>query len=120
MINQKTEDFDGMKVPVKITVDTNTKKFDVTVGTPPVSALIKKELGLSKGSGNSRTTKVGNLTIDQIKKISRMKADSLLGADIAARVKEVAGSCVPLGVTVEGMDARDFQKKVKDGEIIIE
>lgn len=120
LINEKTKDFDGMKVPVKIAVNTDTKKFDVTVGTPPVSALIKKELGLAKGSGNPRTTKVGNLTIDQIKKISRMKTDSLLGADIKARVKEIAGSCVPMGITVEGMDGRDFQKKVAEGSIIIE
>jgi len=119
-INEKTADFDGMKVPVKITVDTGTKKFDVSVGTPPVSALIKKELGLNKGSGNSRTTKVGNITMDQIKKVARMKIDSLLGADVKARVKEVAGSCVPLGITVEGMDAREFQKALDSGELSVE
>lgn len=116
-INEKTVDFDGMKVPVKITVQTDTKKFEVTVGTPPVSALIKKELGLGKGSSNARTTKVGNLALDQIKKVARMKADSLLGADLKARVLEVAGSCVTMGITVEGMDPRDFQKGLKDGSI---
>jgi large subunit ribosomal protein L11 len=120
MINEKTVDFDGMKVPVKVTVDTKTKKFDVTVGTPPASALVKKELGLQKGSDNARTTKVGNLTLDQIKKVARMKADSLLGADHKARVLEIAGTCVTMGVTVEGMDPRDFQKGLKDGSIVFE
>lgn len=120
MINEKTVDFDGMKVPVKITVYPETRKFDVSVGTPPVSALIKKELGLEKGSDNSRTTKVGNLNLDQIKKIARMKADSLLGADLKARVLEVAGSCVAMGITVEGMDPRDFQKDLKAGTKSVE
>ncbi len=119
-INEKTADFDGMKVPVKITVDTGKRTFEVTVGTPPASALIKKELGLEKGSDNSRTTKVGNLTLEQIKKIARMKADSLLGADIKARVKEIAGSCVPMGITVEGMDPRDFQKELAAGSISVD
>ena len=120
MINTKTKDFDGMKVPVKITVYPETKKFDVTVGTPPVSALIKKELGLDKGSGNPRTTKVGNLNLEQIKKVARMKTDSLLGADLKARVKEVAGSCVAMGITVEGMDPREFQTQLGSGSISVD
>ena len=116
-INEKTADFEGMKVPVKVIVDPATKKFEITVGTPPVSALIKKELGLEKGSQNARTTKVGNLTLDQIRKIARMKADSLLGVDEKARIKEIAGSCVTMGITVEGMDPREFQKKLDAEEI---
>ncbi len=119
-INEKTADFDGMKVPVKITVDTVTRKFDVVVGTPPVSALILKELDLEKGSENARTTKVGDLNLEQIKKIARMKADSLLGADLKAKVKEIAGSCVVMGITVEGMDPRDFQKDITAGKISVE
>lgn len=119
-INEKTADFAGMKVPVKVIVDPATKSFEITVGTPPVSALIKKELGLEKGSDNARTTKVGNLTLDQIKKISRMKADSLLGASVKARVKEIAGSCVAMGVTVEGMDPRDFQKDLEAGKFSVD
>lgn len=119
-INEKTADFNGMKVPVKVTVDPNTKSFDISVGTPPVSALVKQELGLAKGSANPRTTKVGNLTSEQIAKISRMKADSLLGQDQKARILEIAGSCVTMGVTVEGMDPREFQKGIKDGSITVE
>jgi len=118
-INEKTADFEGMKVPVKVVVDPATKKFEITVGTPPVSALVKKELGLEKGSDNARTTKVGNLTLEQIRKIARMKADTLLGADEKARIKEIAGSCVTMGVTVEGMDPREFQKKLEAGEIAL-
>ncbi|MCK4615055.1 MAG: 50S ribosomal protein L11 [Thermoplasmata archaeon] len=119
-INEKTADFEGIKVPVKVTVDPVTKKFDITVGTPPVSALIMKELGLDKGSDNPRTRKVGNLTIEQIKNIARIKKDSLLGADVRGRVKEIAGSCVAMGVTVEGMDPRDFQRDLESGKIKLE
>ncbi|MFA5451972.1 MAG: 50S ribosomal protein L11, partial [Candidatus Methanomethylophilaceae archaeon] len=83
-INEKTKAFSGMKVPVKILI-ANDKSFEIKVGTPPMSALIKGELGLASGSSNARTTKVGNLTLDQAKKIADMKKDSLLGADMKAR-----------------------------------
>ena len=46
VINEKTKAFESMKVPVKLTIDTKTKKYEVTVGTPPTSALILKELGI--------------------------------------------------------------------------
>ena len=49
-INEKTTAFEGMKVPVRIIVDKKTKQFDVEVGIPPVSALIRKQLGLEKGA----------------------------------------------------------------------
>ncbi len=113
-INEKTKAFDGMKVPVKIIIN-DDKSFDVKVGTPPISALIKGELGLSSGSGNAKTTKVGNLTIDQAKKLADMKHDDLLGATVKARVLEVAGNCVSVGVTIDGKDAKKFQKDVKAG-----
>lgn len=114
LINQKTKAFDGMKVPVKIIIEAD-KSFDVKVGTPPVSALIKNELGISKGSGNPKTEIVGNLSIDQIKKVAEQKQDSLLGATEKARVLEVAGNCVSMGVTVDGKAPKVFQKDVKAG-----
>ena len=77
-INEKTKDYAGMQVPVKISVDPKTKQFTITVGTPPTSALVKKEIGVEKGSGNPKANKVGDLNIEQIKKIARMKIrDSL-------------------------------------------
>ena len=113
-INEKTKAFAGMKVPVKIIIDDN-KKFEIKVGTPPVSALIKGELGLASGSSNTRTTKVGNLTVEQAKKIAAMKQDDLLGATVKARVLEVAGNCVCVGVTIDGKDPKVFQADVKAG-----
>src|SRR5687768_10115325 len=116
LINEKTAAFAGMKVPVKVNVDPKTKSFDVTVGTPPTSALILAELKIEKGSGTPKSAKVGNLTVDQCVKISRMKQDSLNGATLKARVKEVAGTANSCGVTIEGVDAHTFQKDVDAGK----
>ena len=78
-INDKTKQFDGMKVPVKVIVDPKTKKFEITVGTPPAASLILKELGAEKGSGAPSTHKIGDITIDQAIKVAKMKLDNLLG-----------------------------------------
>ncbi len=113
-INEKTKAFSGMKVPVKVIVN-DDKTFDIKVGTPPMSALIKSELGIASGSGAPRTEKVADMTLDQIKKVSDMKQDDLLGACQKARVLEVAGSCVTMGVNIDGKDAKVFQADVKAG-----
>jgi large subunit ribosomal protein L11 len=103
-INRKTAIFKGMQVPIKLTVDTSDKSFTVEVGTPPVSALIKKEANIEKGSGAPNVDKVADLKIEQIIKIAKMKADALLGKDMFAKVKEVIGTCTSMGVLVEGKE----------------
>ncbi|MDR3074569.1 MAG: 50S ribosomal protein L11 [Candidatus Methanoplasma sp.] len=113
-INEKTKAFSGMKVPIKVLIN-DDKTFEIKVGTPPMSALVKSELGLASGSSNARTTKVADMTLDQAKKIADMKKDSLLGATVKARVLEVAGNCVSVGVTIDGKDPKVFQKDVKAG-----
>ena len=114
-INEKTKAYDGMKVPVKILIN-DDKTFDIKVGTPPISALIKGELGIEIGAHNSKTEKVGNLTIDQMKKLVGMKGDDLLGATMKAKAMEIAGSCIHMGVTIDGKDAKSFQAAVRAGE----
>jgi len=114
-INDKTKQFDGMKVPVKVIVDPKTKKFEVEVGTPPASSLIFKELGLEKGSGSAGTHKVGNLTVDQAIKVAKMKQQKLLGKELKQKTKEVIGTCVSIGVTVEGKKPQEIQKAIDDG-----
>ena len=114
-INDKTKQFDGMKVPVKVIVDPKTKKFEIEVGTPPASSLIFKELGLEKGSGSAGTHKVGNLTVDQAIKIAKMKHDNLLGKELKHKTKEVIGTCVSIGVTVEGKKPQEIQKAIDEG-----
>lgn len=111
-INELTKDYAGMKVPVKVTVDPETKEFDVTVGTPTTSALIVRELKIEKGSGTPNTEKVGNLTMEQVVRISKLKRPEFLAKTLKAAAKEVLGSCVSMGVTVEGKDPREVQKEI--------
>jgi len=115
-INELTKDFAGMKVPVKITVDVETKEFEVEVGTPTTSALIVKELGIEKGSGDPGKQKVGNLTIQQVIKIAKMKRSELLAKSLKKAAKEILGSCVSMGVTVEGKDPREVQREIDEGK----
>ncbi|MBI4440777.1 50S ribosomal protein L11 [Candidatus Woesearchaeota archaeon] len=114
-INEKTGAFKGMQVPIKVTVDTATKTFDVSVGTPPASALIKKEAGVEKGSGNPKLEKIANIKIEQIIKIAKMKEGSLMGKTMTDRVKEVLGTCFSMGIMVEGKAARDTIRDVEAG-----
>ena len=114
-INEKTKQFAGMKVPVKVIVDPKTKQFEIEVGTPPATALILKEVGAEKGSGSPKSKKVGNLSMDQIIKIAKMKYDALLGKDLKSKVKEIVGSCVSVGVTVDGKSPKEIQKEIDKG-----
>lgn len=114
-INEKTRDFPGMKVPVKVEVDTETKQFAVEVGIPPTAALIAKEGGISKGSGTSGTDYVGDLTIDKVVKIARMKLDNSYAIDIKGVVKEVIGSCLSMGVKVDGKLPKDVFSEMSKG-----
>src|SRR3989344_7376993 len=85
-INKKTASFKGMQVPIKIKVDKDTKDFSISVGTPPASALIKKEAGIEKGSSNPLMDKVADLRIENIIKIAKMKEDALLGKTLKDRI----------------------------------
>src|SRR3989337_3684695 len=96
-INEKTKDFPGMKVPVKVEVDTETKKFTVEVGIPPTTALVAKEAGIEKGSGTSGTNYVGDLTMASAVKIANMKIDGSHAKDVRGAVKEVIGSRASVG-----------------------
>jgi large subunit ribosomal protein L11 len=115
-INEKTKAFEGMKVPVSLVVDPKTKAYTITVGTPPTSALIVKELKIEKGSGDAGKTRVGNLTLTQAIKIAKMKEDVMQGKSLRSRVLEVVGTCVSMGVTVEGKPAKEMAKEIKAGK----
>ena len=115
-INEKTKEFSGMRVPVKVHVDTETKEFSIDVGIPTTSALVVKELKIEKGSATPNTAKVGNLTIPQVLKIAKIKQPSTLANSPKAAAKEVLGSCVSLGVTVEGKDPREVQREIDAGK----
>jgi len=114
-INEKTAEYKGMKVPVKVEID-DRKGFTISIGTPPASALIMQKAGVQKGSGSAKGNMVGNITLDDVISIARMKEDDLMGADLKAKCKEVVGTCTSMGVTIEGDDARDFMPRLAKGE----
>ncbi|MDO5851794.1 MAG: 50S ribosomal protein L11 [Methanobacteriaceae archaeon] len=114
-INKKTGDFSGMKVPVKITADLDTKEFEVSVGTPPTTALILDELKVEKGSHTPGTEVAADLSMEQAFKVARMKFDDLLANDYKHAAKEVVGTCVSMGINVEGKDGRETQKDMDNG-----
>jgi large subunit ribosomal protein L11 len=114
-INEKTASFDGMQVPVTVTIN-GDKSFDIKVGLPPTSALIKKEAGVQKGTGNPKTIMVGNITIEQAKKIAEQKYDALNSIEMKSAVKEVLGTCNSMGITVEGKRAVKVIHKIDQGD----
>ncbi|MHB2037429.1 MAG: 50S ribosomal protein L11 [Nitrososphaerales archaeon] len=115
-INDLTKDYTGMRVPVKVNVDTETKKFTVEVGIPSASALIVKESGAPKGSGTPKTAVAGNLTVDQLVKIAKVKISQSYATTVKSAASEVAGSCVSMGVTIEGKAAKEFLQEVKQNK----
>jgi len=113
-INEVTKDFQGMKVPVKIIVDPSTKNYELKVGTPPASALIMKRAGIEKGAGDENP--VGNITMKDVVEIAKMKKNDLLGKDLKAKAKEIIGTCISMGVTIDGMKGKEVIKKIEEGE----
>lgn len=115
-INKKTQEFKGMQVPVTVAVDTSTKQYTITIGTPPASALIKKEAGVQKGAANPALDKVADLAIEQVIKIAIMKEDNTLGKDLKMKVREIVGTCQSMGILVEGMPAQGALKAIAAGK----
>jgi large subunit ribosomal protein L11 len=112
-INEATKDLNGMQVPVKIKVKSRTE-FEIEVGTPPTSALIIKEMGVEKGTGDKST--VGDLTIDQVIKIANIKRRGLLSKNLKNAAREVIGTAGSLGATIDGMPSKEAQAAVASGK----
>ncbi len=117
-INEATKDFDGLPVPVKV-IANEDRTFDIEVGVPPVSALIKKEIGAEKGSKATNREFVGDLTLDQVIKIARIKKKQMLAYSLKSAVLEVLGTAVSMGVTVEGKHPKEFQQEIREGKVEI-
>ncbi len=114
-INEATQSFVGLKVPVDIIVDPATKQFEIVVGIPPTSALILKEIDAPKGSGTPNENIIGNLTIGQLKNVAKAKAKDLTALEMKTAVMIVSGTCISLGVTIEGKTPKEFQEEVRQG-----
>lgn len=114
-INELTKEFNGIQVPVRIAID-DKKAFIIQVGIPPTSALIKQELKIETGSGTPNEKIVGNLTIKGLAKIARMKKNDSLSKNVKNVAKEIVGTCLSLGVTIESMRAKDAIVAINSGK----
>ncbi len=116
VINEKTKDYSGMRVPVKIVVDVESKQFSVEVGVPTTAALIVKEASLQKGSGKPNAEFTGNLTMSQVAKIAKARSVYSYSKSIRSVALEIVGSCVSMGVKVEDKDPRTMIAELKKGK----
>jgi len=114
-INRLTRDFKGMRVPVEVIVDTETKEFKVKVGTPTTAALIVKEAGIEKGSSEPGRKPVGDLSMEQVVKIAKMKLTDMRAKTLKSAVKQVLGTCLSMGVTIGGKNPKEVIKEVDLG-----
>ncbi|MFB6202088.1 MAG: 50S ribosomal protein L11 [Halorhabdus sp.] len=114
-INDQTAAFDGTEVPVTIEYEEDGS-FTIDVGVPPTAALIKDEAGFETGSGEPQEDFVADLSIEQIKTIAEQKHPDLLAYELKQAAKEIVGTCVSLGVTIEGDDPREVAEKIDAGE----
>jgi large subunit ribosomal protein L11 len=91
----------GLPIPVVITVYSD-RSFTFIMKTPPASVLIRKSIGIEKGSGTPNTAKVGRISRAQLEEIAKTKQPDLTAADLEAAVRTIAGSARSMGVDVEG------------------
>jgi len=115
-INDKTKDFEGMKVPVTVIVDPDTKTWEIEVGIPSAAALILKEAGIQKGSGTSGTVWVGDVTIDAIAKIAKTKLEKSYSSSLKSVAKTIIGTCQALGIKIEGKTPKEITIEINDGK----
>jgi len=114
-VNDATKDFKGLKVPVELEVD-SSNQIKVKVFSPPVSELLKKELGIEKGSGEQLKIQAANASIEQIISIAKTKLPNLLCNDLKSAVKIILGTCVSLGILVENKPAVEIVRLIDEGK----
>ena len=100
--NAKTDSLEkGTPIPTVITVYSD-RSFTFVMKTPPAAVLIRKAIGIEKGSGTPNTAKVGRISRKQLEEIAKTKTPDLTAADLDAAVRTIAGSARSMGVDVEG------------------
>ena len=102
--NERTRDFQGTTVPVELTVYTD-RSFDFILKSPPASVLIRKAVGLAKGSGTPSRETVGSITREQLEQIAKTKMKDLNARDVEGAVRQVMGTCRSMGVKGGGEPA---------------
>jgi len=99
--NAKTQDKQGITIPVEITVYAD-RSFTFITKTPPAAVLIRRAIGIPKGSGEPNREKVGQITRAQLEEIAKTKMPDLNAVNLDAAVKMIAGTARSMGVVVTG------------------
>ncbi len=115
-INEETQNFEGLKIPIELTVDPSTKEFKIQIFSPPIAELLKKEAGIEKGSGIQKKLQVANLSIEQVISVAKTKLPNLLCKNLKSAVKTVVGSCVSLGILIENKPAVEIEQEISQGK----
>lgn len=115
-INSKTKPFEGMKVPVDVLIDSATRTFKVEVGSPPTSALLKKEAKIASGAKNPKLETVGNVSMSQVVNVAKQKMAFMNSYVLKSAVKEVLGTANNMGLNVEGKKAVEIIREVEEGK----
>ena len=115
-INEKTKEFKGMKIPVTVSVDSDTKEWEIEVGIPSASALLLTEAGIQKGSSTSGTEWAGDITADSIVKVANVKLETSYASSLKSVAKQIVGTCVSLGIKIEGKTPKEFTAEINDGK----
>ncbi len=115
-INKKTAEYEGMTVPVTVIVDEDSGDFEIEVGSPPTTALIRNTLGIEKGADDREDAPAGDLSVEQALDIAQKKEGSILAKNKKKAVKEVIGTCVSMGIQAEGKDPREVQREIEEGK----
>jgi len=113
-INELTAEFKGMKVPVVVEVGED-KSFNVIVKLPPTSALLLKEANAQKGSSKPGTEWVGDIKFESVVKVAKAKFDAMSAKTLKGAVKTVLGTCVSMGIKVEGKNPKEVIQEVDKG-----
>lgn len=124
-INEKTKEMEGMEVPVTIKIDDSTKEFKISVGTPSITALIRKELKVKKlakapfnvyEKEDVKEEFKGSLSFEQVVKVAKMKMEGMKTDSLRNAVKQVLGFCVSAGVYVEEKRPKEILEEVDQGK----
>lgn len=115
-VNDSTQNFKGLKVPVELDIDPASKTFEVKVFSPPVSELLKRELGIEKGSGMQKKITPYNASIEQIISVAKTKLPNMLARNLKSAVKLVVGTSGSLGVLVENKTAAEVEREIESGK----
>lgn len=107
-INKKTQPFKGLQVPVKIIVDEKTKNYEIKIGTPPISQLIKSKAKIEKGSGKTGAEWVGNITMEDVEEIAQAKQDKNIATTKQKLIKQIIGTCQSMGITINNKKPKEI------------